>query len=101
MFVAIARLPEIPLELEAEFRAWFAWSNGQHRGIEVLQGRRLLSAEDGTCTALVEHDTAETFAAMHSTEVATGVYARLGEVFNAGPAITMYEVVLDLAKSGS
>ena len=55
MFVAIARFPEVPTEREAEFRAWFAWSNDLLRDIDGLQGRRLLRAPDGSYTALVEH----------------------------------------------
>jgi hypothetical protein len=44
VFVAIARFPEVPTEREAEFRAWFAWSNDQLRDIDGLLGRRLLRA---------------------------------------------------------
>jgi|SRR5450759_274139 heme-degrading monooxygenase HmoA len=101
MFVAIARFPEVPTEREAEFRAWFAWSNDLLRDIDGLQGRRLLCASDGSYTALVEHNSAETFAAMHATEVATQVHALLAELLLDEPAATMYEVVADLAKSGS
>jgi len=101
MFIAIARFPEVPTEREEEFEAWFAWSNGQLREIDGLRGRRLLRATDGTYTALVEHESAETFAAMHTTEVASQVHARLGEVVHGEPLATKYEVVADLAKSGS
>jgi heme-degrading monooxygenase HmoA len=101
MFVAIARFPEVPTEREAEFRAWFAWSNDLLRDIDGLQGRRLLCASDGSYTALVEHNSAETFAAMHATEVATQVHALLAELLLDEPAATMYEVVADLANSGS
>ena len=101
MFVAIARFPEVPTEREEEFEAWFTWSNGQLREIDGLRGRRLLRATDGTYTALVEHKSAETFAAMHTTEVASQVHARLGEVVHGEPLATKYEVVADLAKSGS
>ena len=101
MFVAIARFPEVPTEREEEFVAWFAWSNGQLREIDGLQCRRLLRAADGTYTALVEHKSAETFAAMHATEVASLVHSRLGEVLHGEPLATKYEVVADLAKSGS
>jgi len=100
MFVAIAQFPEVPTEREEEFRAWFAWSNGQLREIDGLQGRRLLRAADGTYTALVEHQSADTFAAMHLTEVASHVHARLGQVLRGEPMATKYEVVADLAKSG-
>ena len=58
MFVAIARFPEVPAEREAEFRAWFAWSNDQLRDIDGLQSRQLLHASDGTYTALAEHKSA-------------------------------------------
>lgn len=101
MFVAIARFPEVPSQREEQFQTWFAWSNGQLRDIDGLQGRRLLRASDGTYTALVEHQSAETFAAMHTTEVASRVHAELGEIIHGEPLATKYEVVLDLAKSGS
>jgi heme-degrading monooxygenase HmoA len=101
MFVAIARFPEVPTEREQEFEAWFAWSNDQLRQIDGLQGRRLLRAADGTYTALVEHRNAETYAAMHTTEVASQVHARLGEVILGDPRATQYEVVINLAQPGS
>ena len=44
MLVAIARFAEVPAEREAEFRAWFAWSNDQLRDLNGLQGPRLLRA---------------------------------------------------------
>lgn len=101
MFIAMARFPEVPIEREAEFRAWFAWSNDRLREVDGLQGRRLLHAADGGYTALVEHHSAETFAAMHATEAAVHVHAQLGELLLDGPAATTYEVVADLAKSVS
>jgi heme-degrading monooxygenase HmoA len=101
MFVAIARFPEVPTKREAEFRAWFAWSNDLLRDIDGLQGRRLLCASDGSYTALIEHTSAETYAAMRTTDVATQVHALLAELLINEPAATMYEVVKDLANSGS
>src|SRR5680860_1606450 len=38
---------------------------------------------------------------MHLTEVASQVHARLGQVLHGEPMATKYEVVADLAKSGS
>jgi heme-degrading monooxygenase HmoA len=101
MFVAIARFPEVPSPREEEFLAWFAWSNGQLGEIDGLVGRRLLRAADGAYTALVEHQSAETFAAMHTTEAASQVHARLREILEGEPAATKYEVVVDLPKPGS
>jgi len=101
MFVAIARFPEIPTEREEEFQAWFAWSNDQLREIDGLLGRRLLRAPDGTYSALVEHKSSKTFAAMHTIEAASHVRARLREVITGEPVATKYEVVVDFAKAGS
>jgi heme-degrading monooxygenase HmoA len=101
MFVAIALFREVPTEREAEFRAWFAWSNDQLRDIDGLQGRRLLRGPDGSYTALVEHTSATTFAAMHTTGAASHVRAKLGELLLDEPAITACEVVVDLANSGA
>jgi heme-degrading monooxygenase HmoA len=101
MYVAIALFREVPTEREAEFRAWFAWSNDQLRDIDGLQGRRLLRGPDGSYTALVEHKSATTFAAMHTTRAASNVHAKLGELLLDEPAITAYEVVVDLANSGA
>jgi len=101
MFVAVARFPEVPAEREAEFRAWFAWSNDQLRDSDGLQSRRLLRASDGSYTAFVEHESAETFAAMRAAEVASQVHAKLAGLLLDEPAASMYEVVVDLANSGS
>jgi heme-degrading monooxygenase HmoA len=101
MFVVIARFPEVPSQREEEFQAWFAWSNDQLREIDGLVGRRLLRAADGIYTAIVEHQSAATFAAMHTTEAASQVHARLGEILEGEPLATTYEVVVDLAKPGS
>jgi heme-degrading monooxygenase HmoA len=100
MFVAIARFPEVPTEREAEFRAWFAWSNDQLRDIDGLQSRRLLRASDGSYTAIVEQKSAESFAAMRATEVASQVHAQLAELLLDEPAATTHEVVVDLANAG-
>lgn len=101
MFVAIVRFPEVPAEREGDLQMWFAWSNGLLSGVDGLQGRRLLRAADGGYTAIIEHESAETFGAMHATDVASRVQAHLREVLGAEPAATKYEVVVDLVKSGS
>ncbi|WP_407343443.1 antibiotic biosynthesis monooxygenase family protein [Pengzhenrongella phosphoraccumulans] len=101
MFVAIASFPEVPTDRRDEFHAWFAWSNAQLRGTDGLEGRRLLRTTEGTYVALVEHQSAETFAAMHATEQATRVQARLAEILTASPRAAKYEVVAELPASGS
>lgn len=101
MFVAMARFTDVRNEQDQEFQAWFAWSNEQLRDIDGLKGRRLLRAPDGTYTALVEHQSAETFAAMHTSEVAALVHARLADIVNDEPQAATFEVIVDRSTSGS
>ncbi|RYV49700.1 antibiotic biosynthesis monooxygenase family protein [Pengzhenrongella frigida] len=101
MFVAIASFPEVPIDRRDEFQAWFAWSNTQLRGTDGLEGRRLLRTTDGAHVGLVEHRSAETFAAMHATEQATRVQLRLAEIVTDWPPAAKFEVVVELPASGS
>ena len=101
MFVAIASFPEVPTDRRDEFHAWFAWSNTQLRGTDGLEGRRLLRTSDGAYVALAEHHSAESFAAMHTTEQTTRVQARLAEILTGRPQAAKYEVVVELLASGS
>jgi len=101
MYIAIARFPAVPAERDSDFRDWFTWSNEQLRGTSGLQTRRLLRAEDGSYTAMVEHESASTLTAMHSTESLSRIHERLGQILTDGPQATRYEVVVDSSTSGS
>jgi len=91
----------VPAERDQDFRDWFAWSNDQLRETEGLKSRRLLRSADGSYAALVEHDSADTFAAMHTAESVAGIHGRLGQIVEDGPQATRYDVVVDFATSGS
>ena len=101
MIVAIARFPRVPAERDEDFRAWFAWSNLQLSETEGLKARRLLRSEEGAYVALVEHDSAETLAAMHATAKVAQIHERLAAVLPEGPHATRYDVVVDDAVEGS
>lgn len=100
MHIAIARFPAVPAERDKDFRDWFAWSNGQLREIAGLKGRRLLCAPDGSYTVLVEHESATSFAAMHTAQAVSMIHQGLGKILNDGPQTTTYEVVVDFETSG-
>ena len=95
MFVALVQFPVVPVERDEEFREWFTWSNQQLQDTSGLKSRRLLRAEDGAYVALVEHESADTFAAMHKTAPVTGVQARLRQLLNDLPHATRFEVIVD------
>jgi len=95
MHIAIARFPAVPAERDNDFRDWFAWSNDQLRGTEGLMARRLLRAPDGSYTALVEHEDATTFAAMHTKNSVTVIQEGLRQILTDAPQATSYDVVVD------
>lgn len=94
MFVAVVHFPPVPVQRDAEFRAWFTWSNNQLRDSAGLAGRRLLRDREGAYVGLVEHESAATFAQMHASPVAKEVQQRLHGMLEAGePQAEVYEVV--------
>ena len=100
MHIAIARFPSVPAERDQDFRDWFAWSNDQLRGMAGLRGRRLMRASDGSYTALVEHESADTFAAMHTAGPVSKIHEQLGEILDDTAEATKYDVVVDYPASG-
>lgn len=100
MLIAVVRFPPVPMESDEDFRAWFAWSNDLLRDADGLRARRLLRSDDGGYLALVEHDSAETFARMHASPVAAEVQQRLHQLLEDGPQAHMYEVVEDAMVGG-
>lgn len=93
MFVAVVHFPPVPASRDAEFRAWFAWSNDQLRDSAGLAGRRLLRDADGAYVGLVEHESGATFAQMHASPVAAEVQQALHGILEARPQADVYDVV--------
>ncbi len=94
MYLAIARFPAMLAEQERDFQDWFTWSHEQLRESAGLKARRLLGAPDGSYAALVEHDRADTFEAMHLAESVSMIHRGLGKILDRSQAPTC-EVVVD------
>ena len=95
MHIAIARFPAVPAERDKDFREWFAWSNDQLRTMVGLRGRRLLRSPDGSYTALVEHDSASSFAAMRKAEAISMIHHGLGRILSDSRQAMRYDVLVD------
>ena len=100
MFIALVRFPDIPTDRDTEFQNWFAWSNEQLTGAAGLRSRRLLHATDGGYCALVQHDTRESFAAMHAVPAVAQIQAGLREIVPEPPQATQFDVVSGPADGG-
>lgn len=100
MHISIVRFPTVTDELDKDFRDWFTSSDGQLRGSAGLKGRRLLRAPDGSYTAVMEHESAGTFAAVHAAEAVSMVRSGLGHILSECPPAMTYEDVVASATSG-
>lgn len=100
MFIALVRFPDVPLDRDEDFQDWFAWSNQQLANADGLRNRRLLRATDGQYSALVEHESAATFAAMHAAPAVAMIQERLGQIVSEPPHATRFEVVTELGTLG-
>lgn len=94
MFVNIMHFPPITAGKDAEFREWFVWSNQQYAKQNGFVSRRLLKPrKELNYVALVEHESFETFMAMHTSTTQAEAHQRVGPLFDGAPKPQFYDVV--------
>jgi heme-degrading monooxygenase HmoA len=95
MFVVIINFPPIMAGKEAEFLEWFASTNKQFANHKGFIGRRLLKPmKGGNYAAIVEHESQETFMAMHNSPAHAEAAKRVGPLFDGSPSPQFYEVIV-------
>lgn len=95
MFVNIILFPPIKAGKDAEFREWFAWSNqeyAKHKGF--ISRKLLLPREGGNYVAVVEHESYDTFMAMHTSPTQAEANRRVKPLLDGSPTPEFYTVVL-------
>jgi heme-degrading monooxygenase HmoA len=95
MFIVIVNYPPVIRGKDAEFKEWFAWSNkefAKHRGF--VRRRLLKPLNDGNYAAAVEHESRETFMAMHNTPEHDEAGKRLKSLLDGNPIPQPYEVIM-------
>jgi len=95
MFVNIIYFPPIEEGKDAEFRAWFEWSNQEYAKHEGFISRKLLRPrEGGNYAAVVEHESYETFMAMHTSPTQAEADKRVKPLLDGNPNPEFYQVVV-------
>jgi heme-degrading monooxygenase HmoA len=95
MFVNIVKFPPIKPDKDTEFQEWFAWSNAEYAKHKGFIRRRLLKPrEGGTYAAIVEHESYETFMAMHTGSTQAEARKRVDPFFAGKPIPSFYEVIV-------
>ncbi len=95
MFVNIVHFPPIKEGKDAEFREWFARSNEQFARHKGFISRKLLKPQKGgNYAAIVEHESYETFMAMHTSTTQAEAARMVRPLMDGNPAPEFYEVVV-------
>jgi antibiotic biosynthesis monooxygenase (ABM) superfamily enzyme len=95
MLVNIVHFPKIREGKDAEFRQWFVDSNRAYAGHPGFIRRILLRPlESGNYVAVVEHQSHETFMAMHTSPTQAKLRKRVEPLFDGNPRPEFYDVVI-------
>ena len=95
MFVVIINFPPIKAGKDADFLEWFASTNKIFANHKGFVARRLLKpVKDGNYAAIVEHESQETFMAMHNSPAHDEASKPLGLLFDGRPTPQFYEVII-------
>ena len=95
MFINIMQFPPLQSGKEAEFLEWFAWSNEQYAQHKGFIRRRLLKPrKEGPYLALVEHESFETFIAMHNSPTQAEAMQRVKPLFSGNPIAQFFDVMI-------
>ncbi len=96
MFVNIIHFPPIKAGKDAEFREWFEWSNREYAKHKGFISRKLLKPrESGNYAAVVEHESYESFIAMHTSPTQAQANQRGKPLFDGDPTPEFLEVIID------
>ncbi|MBP1765345.1 MAG: antibiotic biosynthesis monooxygenase [Firmicutes bacterium] len=94
MLVNIVFFPPIKEGKDAEFRNWFVWTNEEYAKHKGFISRRLLKPQEGgNYAAIVEHESKETFMAMHSSPIHEAAQKKILPLLDGYPKPHFYEVV--------
>jgi len=93
MFVNLIRFPALHPGREEAFLEWFKRSNRVYRDFPGFRSRRLLRAADGSYAAVVEHESEQTFMAMHTSPERAGLWADVEPLVQERPQPAFYDVV--------
>ena len=100
MFVNIIEFPPVRREKDEEFKRWFIWSNSVYEKFDGFISRRLLKPVKGkkNYAAIVEHESEETFMAMHTSEERQKAWEKVEPLLDGSPTPGFYNVIIVVEK---
>jgi len=99
-FVNLINFPPLKPEKDGEFREWFRHSSEIFSGHQGFISRTLLKSMEGAdrYAAVVEHESKETFMAMHLSDERQMLFKKVETLIDGMPEPHFYEVVASYRK---
>jgi quercetin dioxygenase-like cupin family protein/heme-degrading monooxygenase HmoA len=99
-FVNLIRFPPLKKEKDKEFREWFRHSSELFAKHPGFISRTLLKSTEGTgrYAAVVEHESKETFMAMHLSDDREALFKKVETLIDGMPEPNFYEVAASYRK---
>ncbi|MBW6463241.1 MAG: antibiotic biosynthesis monooxygenase [Firmicutes bacterium] len=95
MFINIINFPPVKAGKDDAFQNWFSWSNEQYSTHKGFISRKLLKPrEGGNYVGVVEHETYDTFMAMHTSSTQAEARKRVGLLLEGNPVPHFHELVV-------
>ena len=100
VFVNIVEFPPIKKGKDEEFRKWFERSNTVYEKFDGFISKRLLKPTKGRrkYMAIVEHESEETFMAMHLSDERQRTWEKVEPLLSGTPTPHFYEVIITSKK---
>lgn len=95
MFINIINFPPVKAGKDEEFHDWFTWSNEQYATHKGYISRKLLKPrEGGNYVGVVEHESYDTFMAMHTSSTQAEARKLVRPLLEGDPVPHFYELVV-------
>lgn len=96
MFMNIIYFPPVAEGQDEAFLAWFDWSNELYRSHKGFISRKLLKPiENGDYVGVVEHESYDTFMAMHTSANQAEARKRVDKLLQGNPTPKFYTIVAE------
>ncbi len=94
MFINIVNFPPIVEGQDEAFRTWFAWSTEEYKSHKGFISRKLLKPmENGNYVGVVEHESYDTFMAMHTSSTQAEARKRVDKLMQGDPTPHFFATV--------
>jgi len=98
VFVNIVRFPRVKEGKDDGFRKWFEWSNTVYEKFDGFISRRLLKPARRNYVAIVEHESEETYMAMHLSKERGKAWEKVESLLDGPSKPSFYKVMITSEK---